>query len=623
MTTRRRALQAALTPAVSLRIHAAPAAKWTAEWDRALIEAALPQQDALFDPSESMLTRKVGPDYNYHSQIRNQVAHPTVPSFQYALLLLEAGGTERVARAARIIERVLSLQDVDPSSKWYGIWGYYLEEPPPKMSPADWNWADFNGATMLLIAHRHAAKLPPALLPKLHEGIRHAARSVQRRNVTMTYTNIAIQGSFVTLGAAQLLDDAELRDYATDRLRRFAATVDQSGSFNEYNSPTYANVSIVNLTRIRMVLRDPDVLALTEKIHARAWLHLGKHWHAPTRQLAGPMSRCYSTDIGSPLWIQKALGGRLDFASFDELKSAPGGAAGETAIHDYRCPESLVPLFLSSGPARQHREVFVGASSIPPVHGTTWLHPDFCLGSANRSDFWIQRRPLLAYWGDGARPARFVQLRFLKDDYDFSSALLYSVQEKNCVLGVVNFRSPGGDKHISLDPIPNGEFQASRFRLCLDIAGLGEGAAQLADESRIAVDLGGARLWVHFREALFGEGKPRLSTAREGNRLVISLDLIPPGQQRLIRLRELPAAYVAFTLAMEGGRGSLEVFDRGCRAAAFRKEAARFEWDSPAGLLALTAGTSVKTAAEQDRAFSESLNGSPVPLVRLSDEKLV
>jgi hypothetical protein len=75
---------------------------------------------------------------------------------------------------------------------------------------------------------------------------------------------------------------------------------------------------------------------------------------------------------------------------------------------------------------------------------------------------------------------------------------------------------------------------------------------------------------------------------------------------------------------MEGKDGSLDAFDRRCTAAAFSRDAAagRFEWASPAGRLALTAGTSVKTVGEQDRAFTESLEGKPVPLVRLSDEKL-
>ena len=623
MTTRREALRCALLTAAGPRLFgAADPAAWTPEWDRVLIDASVRRQDASFDEREMMIQRKVGPDYNYHSQIRNSVAHPTRESLVYALDLLEAGGEQRVRRAAGVIERVIALQDSDRASKWYGIWGYYMEEPPPKMGPADWNWADFNGSTLLLIAYRHGSKLPAPLMKKVNEAIRHAAYSVQRRNVTMSYTNIAIQGTFVTLAAAQLLEDTALRAYATDRLHRFAAQVDLTGSFNEYNSPTYANVSIVNLTRIRMMVRDPEALALTERIHERAWLHLGKHWHVPTRQLAGPMSRCYSTDIGSPLWIQKGLRGRLAFTSLDEVKGSGGEA--EVAIHDYRCPDSVAPLFLKDSGARQHREVFIAAEApVRPVQGTTWLDQEFCLGSANRSDFWIQRRPLLAYWGGPGRPARFVQLRFMKDDYDFSSALFYGVQERNYVLGLVNFRSPGGDKHISLDPIEKGEFAASRLRLCVDISGAPADPAVISDPSRFAVDLGGAKLWFAVRDAAFGKEKAKLSATKENGRFVISLDLIQPGERRMIRWSDASPAYVALSFAMEGGGGSLAEFDRRCRAMRYEsRKAGDLRWSTPAGALALMAGTAVQTVAEQDRAFGEMVDGKPAPLVRLSDERL-
>jgi hypothetical protein len=624
MFTRRQSLQVLSATSFVPAIRAAAEA-WTEEWDKALVLAAVERQDSAFDPQESMLKRRAGPEYRYHTNMRSRDVHPTRDSLDHALMLLEAGGDERLRRAGTVIERLLALQETDPESRWYGIWGYYLEEPAPKMSPADWNWADFNGSLLLLIDYRHGGRLSPALRRKIREGIRHAAYSVRRRNVSMSYTNIAVQGSFVTLAAAQLLDDADLRQYATDRLRRFAAAVDSTGSFAEYNSPTYANVSIVNLTRMRMTLRDPEILELADRLHTRVWSHLGKHWHAPTRQLAGPMSRSYSTDIGAPLWIQKALGGRVAFATLEDLKARRGSSSGEIGLHDYRCPESVAPLFLALAGPRQHRELFLPAQApLRPVHGTTWLDRGYCLGSVNRGDFWVQRRSLVAYWGGPDRPARYVQMRFIKDDYDFTSALFYSVQEKNYVLGLVNFRTPGGDKHPSLDPIQNGEFQASRLRLCLDVAGLPANARVLADTSRVAADLGGAKLWFCVRQAVFGGYQARLSAGREEGRFAISLDLLPDGPPRLVRWSDVPAAWAAFTLAMDGAAGSLEDFDRKCRRCAYEGNPAggAISWKTPAGRLGLAGGTTVKTVAEQDRAFSEWLDGKPVPLVRLSEEKL-
>jgi hypothetical protein len=573
---------------------------WTPAWDRGVIETAVAAQDEHFDPRESMIGHKVGGAYNYHSALREQVVHGTRDSLDYALMLLEAGGAARVERAVKIVDRVIGLQETDPAGKFYGIWGYYLEEPAPKMSPADFNWADFNGSLLLLIELRHGAKLPPDVRKRVRESIRHAAYSVKRRNVTMTYTNIAVQGTFVTLAAAQLLDDKELWAYATDRQRRFAKTVDETGSFAEYNSPTYANVTIVNLTRIRMFVKDVEVLALNEKLHKRIWLHLGSHWHVPTRQLAGPMSRSYTTDIGSPLWLQKALGGRIAFATLEEVRSRKAGAGGETGVVDYRCPEKIAPMFLEKRPARQHRELFT-----PTVQGTTWLDDTYALGSANRGNFWIQQRALLAYWGGPERPAHYAQLRLMHDDYDFSSALLYTTQERGRVLGLVNFRNPGGDKHVSIDMIRTGEFTASSLRLRLDIADPGA-KAEVHDGRLAVIQATGVTIAFEVLDGEFAGAAPIMRIGREEGRLAVLVDLLKADQPKTVRWADVGTAFLAFLFEINGSGGrSLE----GRR----HEDKVFLRWNE----LELTGSTRVRTIQELDAAFAESRAGKPVPTARL------
>ncbi len=554
--------------------------------------------------------------YNYHSALRATVVHPTRDSLEYALLLLDAGGKERAARAEKVIDRLISIQETDPAGRFYGIWGYYLEEPAPTMKPADFNWADFNGSLLLMIELRHGARLPDALRKRVLEAIRHAAYSVKRRNVSMGYTNIAVQGTFVTMAAAQLLGDTALWEYAADRQKRFAKTVDECGSFAEYNSPTYANVTIVNLTRIRMFVKDEAVLALNAKLHERQWLQLAQHWHVPTRQLAGPMSRCYSTDIGRPVWLQKALGGRLPFVSLAEIRAEKTGS-GEIGIVDYRCPDKLAARFLEDRPARQHREWF-----IPSVQGTTWLEKDYCLGSANRGDFWIQRRCLVAYWGGPERPAKFAQLRFMKDDYDFSSALLYTTQERNRVLGLVNFRTPGGDKHISIDMVKDGQFQAASLRLCLEIS---DPAAKLGliGKNSATVQCGAVKIWFALRDAVFGKYKAEMRLGTENGNQTIFVDFVREPQAVAVRWSEINPAFAAFTLAMEAGQATSADFAKRMAALPFAAENADSKTSLRWADLELVGGTRVTTSKEQDGVFAESRNGKPMPLVRLSEDRLL
>ena len=632
MKLSRRSLLAAPLGAAAL---AADPQRWTARWDRAILTAAVERTDPAFDPAENLLRQKLGPEYHYHTNLRDASVHPTRESLDYALLLLETNDDARRQRALAILDRVLALQDAGPDSRWLGLWGYYSEEPASKMSPADWNWADFLGALLLEVEFRHGAKLPAGLRQLALAAIRLAAGSVRQRNVAMTYTNIAVQGTFVTLAAAELLNDSDLKQYAQDRLTRLARAIDETGGFSEYNSPTYSNVTIANLTRIRMYVKDAAARKLALAIEERAWLHLSRHWHPPTRQLAGPMSRCYSTDIGYPFWIQKALSGAIGFASLDEL--ADRNPPGDVARLDYRCSEDSAAWFLLLEMDREHRELFANApAGVEPLQGATFLGLDHCLGSVNRGSFWVQSRPLVGYWGGPDRPGRYLQARLLKDDYDFASGLFYSVQSKNFVLGAAAFRSPGGDRHPSLDPVKDGEFTCARLRLRLDLAQVPFNAPMLVNGqdadlgeypagSRFVVDVGGALLYFKPVRAAFGEPAGRLTLAREQGLLTVSVDFLSKGAARAVRWPD--AAFCAFALAMHAAEGTLEDYDQYMDGfhLAHRLEggSVKLVWKTAWSDLALESPTGVAAVDAMDRAFRSSINAKAVPVERLSSRKLL
>lgn len=595
---------------LALSCRSAPAgAAWPARQDRLLIGKAVSARDQRFDEGVSMLRQILGPEYRYHTKLRQRTVHPTRDSLEYALYLLEEGSPERLVRALRILERVLPLQVTDPQSKWYGLWGWFLEEPPDQMAPADWNWADFNGSLLLLIEFRHGARLPEALRKRVRDAIGHAARSVMRRNVSMAYTNIAIKGTFVTLAASELLGDGEIGAYARERMVRLCREIDRTGSFAEYNSPTYARVSLMNLTRIRMYVRHEDSRRRAAAIERRFWQHLAAHWDAARRQFCGPMSRCYSTDLGYPLWLEKGLGGRLGLAT---PENRTGEDDGETAIHDFRCPEDLVPHFLRPRPEREHRELYLPE---PPTAGAIFYSRDFSLGTANRSDFWVQRRPLLGYFGDASRPARIVQLRVVKDGYDFSSAVFHSVQSRGRVLAVIGFRNPGGDRHISLDPIPGGRFECGRLFAELHVSGLPADARTQPGDSGLEMDCSMLRMRLRLLGGRFGTRPLSLRVHPQAGSLTVTLDFKPPERPRTVDWARVGTGFAALALEAADAGAEFSSAEPQMRMAG---DAVELTW----GDLALRALTRVAPVEDHSRVFQSTIHGRPAPAPRLSEELL-
>lgn len=578
---------------------------------------SIEEYDAKYDASEQMLESSFSSP-GYHTTLTGGTVHRTRRSLKYAVALLDSGEPHRGRRAEEILRKVISLQDQDPNSRTYGIWPWFLEEPLEQMSPPDWNWADFCGTQLLQVAIDHMHRLPNDLSSAVKESILHAARSIRKRNVGPGYTNIALMGTYVTLVAGERFDEPELRDYGRQRLRRFYDYTQERGSFSEYNSPTYTSVAIEEISRMRQHVRDEAAQKLLEELNEFAWYHVARRFHPPTDQWAGPHSRCYRTLLGNGTraFLQRGTDDRVEFM--------PAAEAWESIdAHRIRlaCPNDLHDYFTDLSETRVETEAFRrNDRDEHDIIGTTCLHPDFTLGTANIGDLWNQRRPLLAYWPTPAGPAA-MRLRCLHDGYDYASASLFTVQDSADLLGAVLFATDRGDTHISLDRLRNSTIRAEDLRLRLQFEGA---TGDLALPDRVDLDepidftSGPIQGTFAVHAAGFDNLPIRLLTGGDSDDRWIDVVLYQ-GVEREFDFRDIEEAFVIFTLSLEvatpGFRADAPDVYAGMAATLATADSPRKAWSwqrTGHPKLVLTLPTRPLPTGEQRRA-SEARLGSADP----------
>lgn len=519
------------------------AAAWTAPAGEELarLERALADWHRNFNPAEQLVRRPFSSP-GYHTTLQGGFVHATRDNANYALGLLDTGRPEHLARAVAVLRRLVALQDTDPASRTYGIWSWFLEEPLAKMSPPDFNWADFNGVTLLQVARDHRHRLPPDLATGIDAAIVHACRAIQKRNVGPGYTNIAIMGAYVTLVAGELYGLEEFRSYGRERLKRFHRHTSENGSFEEYNSPTYTVIALLELSRLKAHVQDPAAQALIDPLLRQAWETFAQRFHAPSRQWAGPHSRTYASLLrpSALAIVQRATAGRVDFSV-----DAPDREELRLPV---ACPPDLEPYFTRLDAPRTVVETFIRRSD---TVGTTYLHPRYALGTINRGDLWNQRRALLLHFGSASAPG-YVQLRALKNGYDFSSAILHAAQREGTVAGAVDFILNGGDTHISLDKVKEGQVRARDLRLRFEVGGPAAAAARVdsGDGHAATIHAGDLTVFLHLPYARFAGREVRFTGG--GDATTRWLDVVlHAGEETTLDLNTIADAAVAFGLRVD------------------------------------------------------------------------
>lgn len=488
--------------------------------------------DAVFDPTMNLLQEPAHTP-GYHTRIADgTLAHDIRKSMDYALLCLEDGSADRVARAHAVIDAVLQLQVKDPLDKHFGIWGWFAEEPPAQMNPADFNWADFIGARIAQMLVLHASLLDATITARLRESLERAAMAIFRRQSPVSYTNIAIMGASVSAAAGEIVGHPVLLEYGRNKLQAVLELARRVGTFSEYNSPTYTMVAIDECERALRITRDARLQATARELLEVAWKMVEDHWHAPTQQWAGPHGRAYSDRIGQATRakILAALGSRA---------TAPIGAPRMVEM----------PLDgLIDGEAKTAR---------------TWLAPTCCISSVTREHTWTQRRQIIAYWNTPDAVAVF-KVQFLLNGREMPGMRLATSHVDNRILISAYPLHGCGAWHPMFD-IPDGSvFDAQDVRFRFQLEAPGAAVTELAEHSyRLAAGDHSVRI-----DALPGEfADEPIRWSRHEAGTVAAVDAVCLASPRRVSFETLRLRFAAAIQLLHPGAseatGTLRMSDEG------------------------------------------------------------
>lgn len=518
-----------------------------AEKDRR--KKALASRHDDYDAEEQLIKRYFGSAYNYNYYARNTYAHPTRESLGYAVALLDTYDDAFLARAQDILWRIIGIQEDDPEHQHYGVWPHLMEEPLGKGPYVDRNWADFLGKDMLHVMIYHKDRLPKDLSEAVEASLRRAVEAIRIRDVRPGYTNIAVMGSYVTLVAGETLQDEDIVQRGLERVRVLHAHTQETGTFTEYNSPTYTMVALRDLAGFRYHVKHTEGQKLVNDLFRIAWETVAQHFHVPSRQWVGPNSRYYAVFTNDDVlrFIERWTSDKVDFG-YGETPGDP-----ELADMDAQCPVDLEDYFVRLDEPRTLVQTVQKRPSMDVI-ATTYLTPSLGLGSVNHQDMWNQRRNLVAFWGHHTTPS-YCRLRLIYNGYDLSTGALWTRQNQNRILGAVTFATDGGGKHLSLEKLENGTFEAEDLSLRFEFGGPAasvELPTPSALEQPVVLDFGGFEVGVQVPFARF-DGYDlhwetgRAEVERSGDASYLDV-VVHKGENRVFCLPDIQEAVFVFGL---------------------------------------------------------------------------
>jgi hypothetical protein len=389
--------------------------------------------DRWYDPASHLLWNPPG---SFAGELPDVSVHLLPTSAWYAFGLLERGAAGDRDRAVAVLDAVLDAQYDRPGTVWHGTFSRFAEWPEPgdgndaiEWFDYDPNWRQFIGTTLLLTLRHHEADLPAELLVRIDRALRLAVEGETDR-VDARYTNIALMKAVLEVEAGERLGEPAWVEQGHALADAVVARFDRTGTFDEYNSPTYYGIDLVGLSLWRTCPVGAHLREVGRRVELALWRDIAAWVHPGLGNLCGPFTRSYGMDMqryvaALSMWMWPLLGRAaaplpdLTAEVIEHGHDLPlGPVAARLTNHEDR---DLVARAFAEVGTDQPRRVDRVLHERPRRTAAGWIGADLMVGVEDNElpwHAWLQYHPVTVHWrapGGGADPGAVGTVRLHAD----------------------------------------------------------------------------------------------------------------------------------------------------------------------------------------------------------------
>lgn len=201
-------------------------------------------------------------------------------------------------------------------------------------------------------------QLSSELIARIETSLRLLIAGTLERKLPATYTNIALMKAYMLIFAGTRFNQPAWISGGEGLAEEIYELFQETGCFEEYNSPTYYGVDLFALGMWVTYSSFPRLQELGRKMEGALWAEIGNFYHAGLMNLCGPFDRTYGIDMRkyvTPVGVTLRMVLGREKAPLPDIDVDPAGFRADhkddligaiwTAAVGLRIPGQTMPLF--------------------------------------------------------------------------------------------------------------------------------------------------------------------------------------------------------------------------------------------------------------------------------------